>query len=143
MSAAHLVQVKLLDPRGRVPSTSLHGDVGYDLSIIGDHTLRPGEAIDIPTGVAIAMDNRIYGRITGRSSSARKGLLVSEGILDSGYRGELFIHVRNVNGHTITLEEGMRLGQLIFAWAVRPGMMPVDELPPSDRGAKGFGSTGA
>lgn len=141
--SAHTVLVKVLDQRARVPALALHGDVGFDLTVVGDHELRVGEAADLPTGVAIAMDNRIYGRITGRSSSARKGLLVSEGILDSGYRGELFVHVRNVNGHTTVIPNGTRLAQLIFAWAVRPAMMPVDELPQSDRGEKGFGSTGA
>lgn len=141
--SAHMIMVKVLDKRARVPHTALNGDVGYDLAVIGDHQLLVGEAKDLPTGIAIGMDNRIYGRITGRSSSARKGLLVTEGIIDSGYRGELFIHVRNVNGHTAQIKDGDRLGQIIFAWAVRPGVLPVEDLPASDRGAKGFGSTGA
>lgn len=137
-----IVQIKLLSQGARMPGLALNGDVGYDLHVIGQHTIMAGMSQDLPTGVAIGMHDDIYGRITGRSSSARKGLLVTEGILDSGYRGELFVHVFNATRRTIVIEDGDRLAQLIFMPAIRPSLLPVDELPPSDRGSKGFGSTG-
>lgn len=138
------VLVKKLHPDAKVPTLVHHGDVGYDLYLLGDHQLLPGERRDLPTGIAIAMENRIYGRITGRSSSTRRGLYVAEGIIDSGYRGELFAYAVNQSNEYLELHHHDRIAQLVFAWAVRPVVIDAmeKELPPSDRGARGLGSTG-
>lgn len=138
------LQVKLLHPDAKALQAPVHpGDVGYDLFLLGDHVLQPGERRDLPTGVAIAMDGAIYARITGRSSSVRRGLIVSEGILDSGYRGPLFVFVENATDQPVRLVHGERIAQLILAWAVRRTLVVVDDLPESARGAAGLGSTGA
>jgi len=136
------VLIARLDPKAKIPTLVHHGDVGYDLYLLGDHTLAPGERKDLPTGIAMGMENRYYGRITGRSSSTRKGLHVAEGIIDSGYRGELFAYAVNQTDHPITLRHHDRIAQVVFSWAVRPQVIEVNELPDSARGARGLGSSG-
>lgn len=128
-----------------MPSLTHPDDVGYDLYSVGDHEIKPGQTVDVPTGVSLAMPASVYGRITGRSSSIRRGLMVYEGILDSGYRGELFAAVHNLNGESITITHHERVAQLVFAPAVRPRMEAIaidEQLVPSSRGERGFGSSG-
>lgn len=88
------------------------------------------------------MPSGIFGRITGRSSSIRRGLLVHEGIIDPGFRGELFAAVTNLNDEPVRLTHHERIAQLVFAPAIRPLLSETLELPPADRGEKGFGSSG-
>ena len=123
-------------------SKAYSGDAGIDLPVVGEHLLSPGERKDIPSGVKVAIPEGYYGRITGRSSSVRKrNVLVFEGIIDSGFRGELFSFVENV-GHVATvIKEGDRVAQLIIAPVVETHFTNGRALPESDRGEKGFGSS--
>jgi dUTP pyrophosphatase len=128
------------------PVRKYDGDAGWDLIVSEGATIEPGEQVDVPCGVAVAIPEWAFGRITGRSSTLRKrGLLVNEGIIDSGFRGELFILVRNMTDKPVDVEAGERLGQLIIHANESRGMLPVkvSGLVPSDRGLAGFGSTGA
>lgn len=137
------VMVWLQDVRVAITPTLSHSDdVGFDLYLVGDHHLEPGERQDLPTGVHIAMPVEIYGRITGRSSSIRRGIQVFEGIIDPGYRGELLAYAMNITKETIHLNDGDRIAQLVFAPAIRPRLKQVSFMPPSDRGHKGLGSSG-
>lgn len=115
-----------------------------DLAVAEAFTLRAGESRDIPTGLKIELPPGVWGRITGRSSSLRKhGLFINEGVIDQGYRGELFVYVTNRNGELeYSVEAGTRLAQLILAPVLRASVVEVDSVSPSDRGDRGFGSTG-
>jgi dUTP pyrophosphatase len=73
-----------------------HGDVGWDLEASQDITIRPGEAIDVPTNVRLHLPEGVWAEIRARSSIARKGLQVDAGTIDPGYRGPLFALVRNM-----------------------------------------------
>lgn len=135
--------VKRLDTRAVMPSFAYPGDAGMDLTVIEPITLKPGMAADVPTGLSIELPLGFWGRITGRSSTLRKrGLLVNEGVIDQGYRGPLFVYVKNLNGRTAEVKPGDRLAQLIVAPLVRPEVMEVEELGASVRGNNGFGSSG-
>lgn len=137
------LKVRRVDPRAAMPSYAYPGDAGMDLTVVGRATLAPGEAVDIPTGLRIELPEGYWGRITGRSSTMRKrGLLVNEGVIDQGYRGELFVYVKNLNGHDIFIERGERLAQLILAPIVRMEIEEVGWIADSERGEKGFGSSG-
>lgn len=136
------VLVQALVGNAKIPVLAHSDDVGYDLYCVGDWILHPGERIDIPCGIAIAMPNTLFGRITGRSSSVRKGLLVHEGIIDPGYRGPLFAYVTNLNDESAAVRTGDRLAQLIFCPAIRPNIVGYAALPESERGHHGLGSTG-
>lgn len=136
------VLVQALKGDAKLPVLAHSDDVGYDLFCAEDWVLQPGDRVDIPCGVAVAIPPELYGRITGRSSSVRKGLLVHEGIIDPGYRGPLFAYVTNLNDKPVAIRAGDRLAQLIFCPAIRPDIVGVGKLPQSERGSHGLGSTG-
>lgn len=140
---AQPLMLQILHQDAKTPKMALEGDVGMDLHLLGNHTLQPGERRDLPTGIAMAMPDWIYARITGRSSSIRRGLMVFEGILDSGYRGPLFVFVQNLTEEPVQLKHHERLAQVVFAPALRPTLLQVAKLPESARGTSGLGSTGS
>jgi len=106
--------------------------------------LSPGQATDVATGIAVECPVGFWFDIRPRSSTLRKrGLYVHQGTIDNGYRGPIFVYVRNDNGHPVVIRAGERLAQMVFMPLVRPVLEERDELSPSDRGADGFGSTGA
>jgi dUTP pyrophosphatase len=121
-----------------------HDDAGLDLPTLGDWQIMSGESRDIGTGIRIAIPEGYYGRITGRSSAHRRlGLTVREGIIDSGFRGELFAYVTNENQHIVDITNGQHIAQLIVCPLPGFRMQQVDTLPDSERGTKGFGSSGS
>lgn len=129
----------------RRPFRKHSGDAGWDLYASRPCTIAPGETADVHTDVYISMPPRLYARITGRSSSLRKHrLLVNEGIIDNGYRGELFVCVHNLGDEPFCVEPGMRLAQMLFHVIEDVRWSEVEELPgsPDGRGDAGFGSTG-
>jgi dUTP pyrophosphatase len=137
------VEFQLLAPSARQPTQSHAGDVGWDL-YVSRSTYVPARAFaDVPVDVAIALPDGYWARITGRSSAHRKlGLLVAEGIIDQGYRGDLFFGVWNMTDAVVQLEPGQRVAQLIIQRIEPVIWREVEELPASERGAGGFGSTG-
>lgn len=129
----------------RRPFRKHPGDAGWDLYASRPCVIAPGETADMHTDVYISMPPRLYARITGRSSSLRKHrLLVNEGIIDNGYRGELFVCVHNLGDEPFRVEPGMRLAQMLFHVIEDVRWSEVEELPgsPDGRGDAGFGSTG-
>lgn len=128
------------------PTQAYPDDAGFDLYVSHPRTIPPGMVVDIPCGVAVEMPSSVWGLLVGRSSTLRKRhLLVNTGIIDPGYRGELFAGVMNMGFEGVRIERGERLAQLIFlpnlSFGVR--LNRVDELEPHDRGSNGFGSSGA
>lgn len=126
------------------------GDAGIDLPVVllrSDYahglTVYPGDRIILHTGMKIAFPQGYWGRIIHRSSTERRHRLrVIEGVIDE-YRGEILVQVHNGNTFPIVIQHGQKLAQLILAkicWSV-PRI--VEKLPPSSRGANGFGSSGA
>lgn len=140
------VMVRTLSDLAKVPAIHHPSDVGFDLYLDRTVALIPNERQDVSTGIAIAMPPTIYGRITGRSSSIRRNLLVYEGIIDPGFRGQLFAAVLNTGPETVWLETGDRIAQVVFAPAIRPQLVEVTDdewfARPTDRGEAGFGSSG-
>ena len=137
-------QLLLGEGNPRVPTKTYPGDTGWDLYISRDVVIPAHSFTDAHTDIAIAMPEGLWGRITGRSSTLRKyGLMVNEGIIDNGYRGELFIGVFNLTNHDRFIPAGTRLAQLIFHWLIEDLQWELTVvLPPSQRQDKGFGSSG-
>lgn len=131
-------------PDSVLPTKAYRGDAGWDLTINRDWHLAPGEFRDLSTGVYAELPEGTWGRICGRSSAIRLGLLVVEGVIDQGYRGELFVGVQNVSGQSRTILAGTKLAQLIVIPQAgeRAEQVEQDELSDSDRGTNGFGSSG-
>lgn len=138
-----VTKVLRLNDDAILPHYSYPGDAGMDLSVVGHHTLNPGESRDLPIGIAVELPSGYWGRITGRSSSLRKrGLFVNEGVIDEGYRGELYAYVSNRNGLPVEVQPGERLAQLIIQPVYQAPAEWSESLSESERGARGFGSTG-
>lgn len=134
-----------LSDGAKVPFKKHNGDAGWDLFTSEDCDIRPGETVDVHTGIKINMPPFLYARITGRSSSLRKhNLLINEGIIDNGYTGEMFVCVRNMGDKTFHVKKGMRLAQVLFHTIEDIRWSQVDEIKPAPgkRGNNGFGSTG-
>jgi dUTP diphosphatase len=143
--AADTLSVRLLDPRARPPARTREGDAGYDLRCLDGFTLQPGERAMIGTGVAIALPPGIAGLVTPRSGlAARHGLSVvnGPGLVDPNYRGELRVVLVNLGEAEFTAQAGDRIAQLLLVRYWAPELQVVEELPPSDREANGFGSSG-
>lgn len=130
---------------GKMPTRSHPGDAGFDLYVSDTVCVRPGEFIDAPCDISIQLPSNMWALVTGRSSTIRRrGLLVVQGIIDSGYRGPIYTGVQNLGNEEVWIEQGERLAQLIPFELVSNAVefMYVDELRDSTRGERGFGSTG-
>jgi dUTP pyrophosphatase len=116
-------------------------DHGYARPVV----LRPGDASPIPTGIRVAIPVGWELQIRPRSGLAtRKGIDVanSPATVDSDYRGELFVAVRNLGKEAFTITRGMRIAQATIAPTWRIEWREVHDLDTTERGAGGFGSTG-
>ena len=140
------VQLRQLDAGIEAPSYAKPGDAGADLRTTEHVILAPGERKLVPTGIAIALPMGYVGLIHPRSGLAAKhGLTVvnTPGTVDAGYRGEIKVCLLNTDKeHWIELGRGDRIAQLVIQRVETAVFEIVDELPASDRGDGGFGSTG-
>lgn len=140
------IQIKMLDADLPVPSYAQAGDAGADLRSTIDLTLAPGERALIPTGVALALPFGYVGLVHPRSGLAAKhGITVvnAPGTIDAGYRGEIKVCLLNTDAHEpFVLKRGDRIAQLVIQKFETALFTVVEELPDSERGSSGFGSTG-
>lgn len=129
----------------KMPIRAHSDDAGWDLFVSADTTVPAHGFMDVPSGVHMQLPNGYWGMLTGRSSTIRKrGLLVVQGIIDTGYRGELFSAVWNLTDKPVLLEQGERVAQIIILPNATMGTVlnRVDEISGSARGSNGFGSSG-
>ena len=130
-----------------LPAPATAGSSGVDLraALREDLVLRPGERRLVPTGFAVAIPDGYEGQVRPRSGAALKqgiGIPNAPGTIDSDYRGELAVILINLGQEAVTLRRGDRIAQLVIAPVARARFDEVAELPPTDRGAGGFGHTG-
>ncbi|GAA3094015.1 dUTP diphosphatase [Pseudonocardia yunnanensis] len=135
-----------LDPALPVPSYARAGDAGVDLRCTSDVVLPPGERAVVGTGVAIALPMGYAGFVHPRSGlAARTGLSIvnAPGTVDAGYRGEILVCVINHDPREeLRLRRGDRIAQLVVQKVEHVRFVEVEELPGSERGTGGHGSTG-
>ena len=144
---------KKLDPAATIPTKGSDFAAGFDLYSLEEiRDWHPGQRIVVKTGVACALPPGVYGRIAPRSGLAVKaGVDVLAGVIDEDYRGELMVALINLNGHhddngnpvLANFPAGTRIAQFIPTPYVDPEVIECDDLPPTKRGADGFGSTGS
>ena len=128
-----------------LPERAYAGDAGLDLAACEQHELGPGERAVVGTGLAVAIPKGYAGFVQPRSGlAARHGLSVvnAPGLVDPGYRGELKVVLLNTDAkERFTVEPGMRIAQLVVLPVPELDVVEVEELPESERGARGFGSS--
>ena len=148
LAAAPTVEVLIsrLDAGLPVPSYARPGDAGADLHCATDVVLAPGERAVVGTGVAIALPPGYAGFVHPRSGlAARAGLSIvnAPGTVDAGYRGEILVCLINLDPRDeLRLRRGDRIAQLVVQKVEHARFVEVAELPASERGAGGHGSTG-
>jgi dUTP pyrophosphatase len=119
------------------------GDVGVDLSTVLAVMVMPGQVTYVPLGVKFAAPPGAWIFLLGRSSLASKlGLAMVPGVIDNGFRGEMLAGLYPIGGTPVELPAGTRVAQAILVPMFPTHLVEVTELPPSDRGENGFGSTG-
>ena len=140
------VLITRLDPSVPLPSYAKPGDAGADLTTRIDFTLKPGERLLVPTGIAIALPKGYVALVHPRSGLAIKNgisLVNTPGTVDAAYRGELAcILINHDLTNEVTFKKGDRIAQLVIQKVEEADFVEVDSLPGSDRGSGGFGSTG-
>jgi len=140
------VLITRLDPSVPLPRYAKGGDAGADIVTRIDLTLAPGERVLAPTGIAIALPNGYAAFVHPRSGLAIKHgvtMVNAPGTVDAGFRGELQVILINHDPKDpITFKSGDRIAQLVVQKVERAEFIEVSELPGSDRGDDGFGSTG-
>jgi dUTP pyrophosphatase len=128
-----------------VPARAYDGDAGLDLAACERVVLAPGERATVGTGLAIAIPDGYAGFVQPRSGlAAKSGITIvnTPGLVDSGYRGELKVILLNTDEHdAFVVEAGMRIAQLVVMPVPLVDPVEVEELPESERGVRGFGSS--
>ncbi len=136
-----------LRPEATMPERAYPGDAGLDLSACERAVLEPGARETVGTGLAVAIPEGHAGFVQPRSGlAARHGITVvnSPGLIDAGYRGELRVVLLNTDAsESFTVEPGMRIAQLVVLELPQIELLEVEDLPASERGVRGFGSSRA
>ena len=137
--------VQRLHDGATLPARAYDGDAGLDLSASERIELGPGERAAVGTGLSVAIPEGHAGFVQPRSGLAvRHGITVlnTPGLVDAGYRGELKVVLLNTDrNERFVVEPGMRIAQLVVVPVALPEPREVSELPDSERGEKGFGSS--
>jgi len=141
------VAIQRLREDAVVPARAYSGDAGLDLAACDRVELGPGERAVVPTGLAIAIPDGYAGFVQPRSGLAsRHGISVvnAPGLIDAGYRGEIRVVLLNTDRReTFVVEPGMRIAQLVVLPVPELELVETEELPESERGVRGFGSSRA
>lgn len=139
------LEIQKLREDAYVPERAYQGDAGLDLAACDEVRLGPGERALVGTGLAVAIPQGYAGFVQPRSGlAAQHGIAVvnSPGLIDSGYRGEIKVVLLNTDRErTFVAEPGERIAQLVVLPVPEVAVREVDELPGSERGVRGFGSS--
>lgn len=141
------IKVKILREANTIaiPEYATPGSSGVDLCSTMYCIIKPGEQALIPTGIKLAIPEGYEAQIRPRSGLAlNKKITIpnSPGTIDSDYRGEIRVLLRNDGEDPFTLIFGDRIAQMVFAPVVRAKFEDVKTLDETKRGSGGFGSTG-
>lgn len=136
------VKVKKINSDAMLPKRAYDSDAGADLFAIERTEIAPHSPAKVKTGIAIALPRKTAGLIWGKSSVESTGLIVTAGLIDEGYRGEIIICMQNLTDKIQLIEKGQKIAQIVIIPVYYPSFKEAKELPSSKRGIFGFGSTG-
>lgn len=141
------ISVKRLRSGAKLPTYGSQEAAGADLYACLEEsvTIAPGETAFVPIGIAVEVPKGCAGLVYARSSlGTKRGLAPANkvGVIDSDYRGELFVALHNHGQAPQTINDGERVAQLVITPVLTPGYTWAEELTQTVRGTGGFGSTG-
>ena len=141
------LQVMRLRPNAILPERKTDGSVGYDISACLDEdiTIAPGETHKVGSGIVIALEPGYAAFIYARSGLGIKyGVIPANcvGVIDSDYRGEVIVGLKNTSSEPFTVKDGDRIAQMVVSKCELPEIVLCDSLDETERGDSGFGSTG-
>ena len=138
---SEIVYFKKLHPNASLPTRGTEGSIGFDVLLPEAVTLQPNQITKIPTGLASSFPTSMYMRIADCSSLALKNLTVKGGVIDSDFRGDITIIVKNNTNVPITLTKDQKVAQFIFEKAEIPQIVLTEQLDTTERESGAFGST--
>jgi len=142
------IKFKKTHPDAKLPESNDNatstGDSGYDLTAVEDVTIFGGWDVVVPVGLTLAdIDPGYWFRIEPRSGLGFKHSLQPHlGVIDNGYRGDLGVKLYNFGGEVYQVKKGDRIAQLVVYRLFKPIIEWADEIEQTERGDKGFGSSG-
>lgn len=137
-----LLKTKKLEENAKLPTKAHPNDAGLDLYALETTKLDNNQVYVLRTGIAIELPYGTVGLILDRSSMGIKGFKVFGGVIDSDYRGELFVGLGLIIRKSITVHAGDRIAQLVIVPIVLPEVYEVDMLDETQRAHRGLGSSG-
>jgi len=142
------LQVMRIKPKAKLPERQTAGSVGYDISACVDNeiAIMPGETYKVGSGLAIALKPGYAAFIYARSGlGINHGIAPANcvGVIDSDYRGEVIVGLRNSSNTPYIINNGDRIAQMVIARCELPEIIISENLEETTRGGGGFGSTGA
>lgn len=139
-----VLKVLRLKDDAKLPVYATGGSAGLDLFSNEDVELNPGEIKAVGTGISVEIPKGYEGQIRPRSGLALKGITVanSPGTIDPDYRGEVKVILLNLSKEKFKVEKGMRIAQLVITRYEKVKIKEVRRLSSTERGERGFGSTG-
>lgn len=128
-----------------LPAYAHPGDSGMDLYSIKDIDISPGDTVKIRTGLRIAVPRGYEAQVRSKSGLAlthKISVADAPSTIDSGYRGEFFVMLRNGGTETYPVKKHQKIAQLVICPVLRAEIVEVEDLDNTQRGENGFGSTG-
>lgn len=132
-----------LEPWAKYPVRAHEDDAGLDLYIAFDRTIGEREYATIDTGVHVQIPAGHFGKIESRSGMMSRGITAMGGVIDCGYTGSISLCLENHNDYPVDLKAGQKVAQLIVIPCLMAAPEPARHLEETERGDKGFGSTGS
>ncbi len=134
--------IERLSPFAKLPTRAHNGDAGLDLYSAENYTLFPGDIAGIKTGIRMQIPAGFVGLVWDKSGLAKIGLHTLGGVIDSGFRGEIIILVKNLSHDIINISMGQKIAQILIQKIETPEIIEDEIEDETERGNNGFGSSG-
>ncbi|MHA2074850.1 MAG: dUTP diphosphatase [Candidatus Hodarchaeales archaeon] len=135
------IKIRKINELAKLPKKHSINDAAYDLFSIEDIMLASGQTSIINTGICMEIPAGYYGQIQSRSSIALKGIFITGGVIDSGYRGEIMVITNNISSDVYKIKKGDRVAQIVFHKVNNFDLIEVDSLDEDNDRGGGFGSS--
>lgn len=136
------LKVKRLHADAKLPTRAHHDDAGLDIYCYETITIPPYQTVKVPTGIAYEVPDGYCVFAWDKGSLGSKGIKTLGGVLDSGYRGEMFVPMHNLNDSLYIFEKGDKIAQIVIQKVELWEVEELETLSETIRGKGGFGSTG-